>query len=244
MPISPDFTSVYAQSFEIDYFDCDIHGHLKLVDLCAKIQVVASQHSVLGGISFWDLQEDNQAWVVNKFKVEIDKMPKWQDTITITTWIEYLDGVKSVRNFDVTLNGEKIIRSSSLWVILKTERRRPEPMKLPHEHFEKFKNKIALHEPFSKFVNTDNGIVIDTDSVKYSDLDMVNHVTNIKYLEWVIDAVHANNTDIGAIKTVDMLFKRELVFPTTFTVVQNQTNTNQYEIKDTDGNINFQCILA
>lgn len=243
MPISPDFTSIYSQSFEIDYFDCDLNGHLKIVDLCAKIQMVASHHSVLGGISFWDLQEHNQAWVVTKFKIEIDQMPKWQDCIKITTWIELLDGVRSVRNFEVFLDGKKIIAASSLWVILNTARRRPEPMKLPHEHFEKFNTKIALEKPFSTFTTDNTTTVLATDKVKYSDLDMVNHVTNIKYLEWVIDAVHETNFPIGSIKSVDMLFKRELVFPASYNVVQCDTHSHQYEIRSATGEVNFQCIL-
>ncbi|MDR2223185.1 MAG: acyl-ACP thioesterase [Flavobacteriaceae bacterium] len=244
MPISPDFTSVYSHTFDVDYFDCDTTGHLKLVNLCAMIQMVASQHSVLGGISFWDLQATDQAWVVNKFKVEIEQYPKWQDQITITTWIELLDGVRSIRNFEVFLNDTKIATSSSLWVIMNTVRRRPEPMKLPHEQFEKFPDRIALKHPFTTFKNNTSFELLRTDTVKYSDLDMVNHVTNIKYLEWVIDAIHQKGQLINTIKSVDMVFKKEIVFPSTYYIGQCDDNVLQhYEIRNEEGQINFQCLI-
>jgi acyl-ACP thioesterase len=205
--------------------------------------MVASQHSVLGGISFWDLQTTDQAWVVNKFKVEVEQYPKWQDKITITTWIELLDGVRSIRNFEVFMGDVKIATSSSLWVIMNTVRRRPEPMKLPHEQFEKFPNRIALKESFASFKKDMTGNIIGNGQVKYSDLDMVNHVTNIKYLEWVIDAIHQSKQNIQAVKIVDMVFKKEIVFPSLYHIIQSDTMPEHYEIRNEEGQTNFQCII-
>lgn len=244
MPISPNFTSIYTQSFDIDYFDCDINAQLKLVDLCKMIQMASSTHAVLGGISFWDLQEANQSWVVYKFRVEINKMPKWQERIDITTWIETLDGIRSVRNFEVHCNGELIATASSMWVIMNTVRRRPEMMAIPSEHFTKHEGKKSIKGEFTTFDKKPESNHLVTDTVRYSDLDMVNHVTNIKYLEWVINALKASNTASKEVSVVDMHFNKELRFNQQYDITQSISNPTHYLINSEEGNLSFQCVIG
>ncbi len=244
MPISPAFTSIYEQSFLVDYFDCDTEGNLNIVDFCKLIQIASAQHSVLGGISFWDLQTVNQAWVVNKFRVEITRVPKWQEVIKVVTWIEKLDGIRSVRNFDVFIGDEKVAGASSLWVILNTVRRRPEAMTLPHDHFIKYSDKKAMAGDFFKYGKPETLTKLADSQVQYSDLDMVNHVTNIKYLEWIIDAVKMNDINIDSIKVVDMVFQKELRFKEEYAVFQSlEGNSNHYMIKNKEDQISFQCLI-
>ncbi|MEK6494620.1 acyl-[acyl-carrier-protein] thioesterase [Myroides odoratimimus] len=243
MPISPNFTSIYTQSFDIDYFDCDINAQLKTVDLCKMIQMASSNHAVLGGISFWDLQEANQSWVVYKFRVEIDRMPKWQERIDITTWIETLDGIRSVRNFEVHCNGELIASASSMWVIMNTVRRRPEVMAITHDHFTKHEDKKSIKGEFTTFDKNPKVNHLVTDSVKYSDLDMVNHVTNIKYLEWVINALKAKDTAPTDISVIDMHFNKELRFNQQYSIAQSVNQNNHYLINSEEGNLSFQCVI-
>ncbi|EHO08944.1 hypothetical protein HMPREF9714_02113 [Myroides odoratimimus CCUG 12901] len=243
MPISPNFTSIFTQSFDVDYFDCDINAQLKTVDLCKMIQMASSNHAVLGGISFWDLQEANQSWVVYKFRVEIDRMPKWQDRIEVSTWIETLDGIRSVRNFEVHCNGELVASASSMWVIMNTVRRRPEMMAIPHDHFTKHEDKKSIQNEFTTFQKKPETTHLITDKVRYSDLDMVNHVTNIKYLEWVINALKVSENTSKDISVVDMHFNKELRFNQEYTIEQCVANNNHFVIKSNEGDLNFQCVI-
>lgn len=244
MPIAPTFTSIYEQRFIVDYFDCDTEGNLNIVDFCKLIQIASAQHSVLGGISFWDLQTVNQAWVVNKFRVEITRVPKWQEEIRVVTWIEKLDGIRSVRNFEVFIEDEKVAGASSLWVILNTVRRRPEMMTLPHDHFIKYTDKKSIDGEFVKYGKPEALDKLVDSQVQYSDLDMVNHVTNIKYLEWIVDAVKMNDIHINSIKVVDMVFQKELRFKEEYSVFKSKEgNSNHYMIKNKEDQISFQCII-
>ncbi|WP_010250006.1 acyl-[acyl-carrier-protein] thioesterase [Myroides injenensis] len=245
MPISPLFKSIYEQEFEVDYFDCDINGNIKISDFCKLIQMVASNHAVVGGISYWDLQSVKQAWVINKFRLEIEILPKWQDTIKIVTWIQKLDGIRSTRNFEVYISDRKIAKASSLWVILNTERRRPEYMKLPHDHFIKYSNKTAITGEFYKFKKDYKTEKLSDYTVKYSDLDMVKHVTNIKYIEWIIDVIKEKDIKINDTPClIDMVFQKELLYKESC-VISQVLNSNQkhFIIQDAQDNINFQCII-
>ncbi|MHC5201628.1 acyl-[acyl-carrier-protein] thioesterase [Myroides sp. LJL119] len=244
MPISKDFNSIHQETFIIDYFDCDTNGKLKLVDLCKLLQLVSSNHSVLGGISLWDLEKHNQAWVLNKFRLEIDYMPSWQQTITISTWIEKLDGVRSIRNFQVLMDNKPIIGASSLWVIINTQTRRPQGLTIDHQHFTKYEQKKVFKSAFTNFSKQLELQFLANDVVRYSDLDMLKHVTNIKYIEWVIDAIHQNDLPLENIRILDMVFQKELIFKEPYTISRNiSQHQNHYIIQDDNQKVNFQCIL-
>ncbi|MGG5507291.1 MULTISPECIES: acyl-[acyl-carrier-protein] thioesterase [unclassified Myroides] len=243
MPISNHFTSIHQQSYEIDFFACSPSGHLKWVDLCKLVQSVSADHSVLGGISFWDLKEHNQAWVLSKFRIEKKaELPHWQDTITISTWIERLDGVRSIRNFEVYLKDQLIAVATSLWVIINTERRRPELIALPHEHFIKYTDKKVTQAEFAK-LHKGNYQKIDEVKVKLSDLDMVNHVTNIKYLEWCIDAAFACQKAVDKIQVIDMHFLKETRIDDICEICLLQENNQLHFQIGVNQVVHFYCLM-
>lgn len=243
MPISDQFTSIHKQSFEIDFFACSPSGHLKWVDLCKLIQSVSADHSVIGGISFWDLKTHNQAWVLSKFRIEKKaELPQWQDKITITTWIERLDGVRSIRNFEVYLKDQLIAVASSLWVIINTERRRPELIALPHDHFIKYTDKKVTEAEFAKLYKGDYQ-KIDHVRVKLSDLDMVHHVTNIKYLEWCIDAAFSCQKAVDKINVIDMHFLKETHIDAECDILFLQEEQQMHFQITTQDMVHFYCLM-
>ena len=76
MPIDPNFTSILSKDWEINFTQCTPSGYLKYTDLCNLLQLTAAAHSEVGGISFTDMQEFNQAWVLSRMRVEIIELPK------------------------------------------------------------------------------------------------------------------------------------------------------------------------
>jgi len=210
MPISSQFTSVYSKGWEINFTQCNPNGYLKYTDLCNLIQLTAAEHSELGGISFSDMQVFNQAWVLSRMRVEITELPKWKDLITINTWINSLENSRSVRAIEVLLNGRKIVGSETFWVVFNTKIRRPEELKLPISHFELFPERKAAKISFSKILADSSLGKIIKKAVAISDLDIVNHVNNVKYLEWCLDNLKTEIILKQQIESFEMNFLKEL----------------------------------
>lgn len=210
MPISNEFTSVLSKDWEINFTQCNPNGYLKYTDLCNLIQLTAAAHSELGGISFSDMQAFNQAWVLSRMRIEITELPKWKDVITINTWINSLEDSRSIRAIEVVLNGRKIIGSETFWVVFNTKIRRPEELKLPISHFELFQERKATDISLSKIIVEDSVEKINEKEVVLSDLDIVNHVNNVKYLEWCLDYVTPELILNQKIKSIEMNFLKEL----------------------------------
>jgi len=209
MQINPNFTSTYEQEFELTFLNCYPNGLLKYTDLCNFIQIVAGNHADLGGISYSDMQTKDQAWVVSRMRVEISKLPKWRDVVTMKTWIKSLENSRSIRCMEMYLNGEKIMGCETYWVVINTKTRRPENLALNHDHFQLFDinatvkptEKISTNEEFKKVGNK---------LVVFSDLDIVNHANNVKYLEWCLDFENPKKLLKSQVKAFDMNFMREL----------------------------------
>lgn len=211
MPISPDFTSVYEHEWEINFTQCTPYGYLKYADLCNLLQLTAAEHSIHGGLSFNDMQQHDQAWVLSRIRVEItDILPKWMDKVTVKTWIEDLQGSRSIRNIEMYLNGKKVAGASTFWAVFNTQLRKAEALALPHEHFEKFPGWQATEQHFSKINVSRDTEIAGSRKVVLSDLDIVNHVNNVKYLEWCLDTLNAKAVLKQEIKSFEMNFMREL----------------------------------
>jgi len=210
MPISNQFKSVFSKDWEINFTQCTPNGYLKYTDLCNLIQLTAAAHSEFGGISFSDMQAFDQAWVLSRMRVEITALPKWKDVITIKTWINTLENSRSVRAIEIVLNGNKIIGSETFWVVFNTKIRRPEELKLPISHFELFPERKATATRFSKIIIGEFLELIIKKKVLLSDLDIVNHVNNVKYLEWCLDYIEPEFILNKKIDSFEMNFLKEL----------------------------------
>lgn len=210
MPISKNFTSILSKDWEINFTQCAPNGYLKYTELCNLLQLTAAAHSEIGGISFSDMQEFHQAWVLSRMRIEITELPKWRDIITVKTWINSLENSRSVRALEMYVNGDKIVGSETFWAVFNTQTRRPEALALTYEHFELFPEEKATQETFSKINISNEKEVLFERIVSLSDLDIVNHVNNVKYLEWCLDLVDENLILNQKIRSFEMNFLKEL----------------------------------
>ena len=209
MPIAPNFTSILEQEYEINFLLCYPNGLLKYTELCNLLQITAGNHADLGGISYLDMQAHNQAWVMSRMRLEVDKLPKWGDKIIVKTWIKSLENSRSVRSMEVYLNNEKIIACESYWAVLNTKTRKSDTLELTHEHFEIF-NTNATKQETIKIDIEENAEEIGIRKVVLSDLDIVNHVNNVKYMEWCFDFENPKRLLKQELKAMDINFMREL----------------------------------
>ncbi len=224
MPISLDFTSIFSKDWEINFTQCMPNGYLKYTDLCNILQLTAAAHSEIGGISFTDMQEFNQAWVLSKMRVEISELPKWKDVVTVKTWINTLENSRSIRALEMYVSGKKIVGCETFWAVFNTEIRRPEALALPFKHFELYPEHKATIKPFSKINLNNETEIVFSKTVALSDLDIVNHVNNVKYLEWCIDFIDPKLILNQKIESFEMNFIKELSLKDKVTIHENLTS--------------------
>ena len=239
MPISQNFTSIFKQDWEINFLQCYPNGYLKYTDLCNILQLTAGTHAELGGISFSDMQQYNQAWVLSRMRVEIKRLPKWRDVVTVKTWINSLENSRSVRCLELYIGDEKIVGCETFWAVFNTNSRRPENLALRNEHFEKYPNLKAVATNFSKINIPEERHFLNSKKVVLSDLDIVNHANSVKYLEWCLDYVDYEIINKQQIKNFEMNYLKEVALGDEISIEKNETTFSVSK----DGKISFALKL-
>jgi acyl-ACP thioesterase len=228
MAISKNFSSVHEQHWTINFLQCGPNGKIRITDFCHLLQLTAHEHSVLGGLSFDDMQVFDQAWVLSNFYLEIEELPKKEETIVIKTWIVSMEGNQSLRALEVWQNDKKISGAITLWVVLNTKIRKPEKLALPFEHFQLFPSKLPTKKPLEKIRVLNEYDTYFTQNVKISDLDLVNHVNNVKYIEWCLDTISLNYLNENSISEIQINFLREMHWNQNFRLHQKKENRKFY----------------
>jgi acyl-ACP thioesterase len=231
MPIASNFTSVFSKDWEINFTQCLPNGFLKCTDLCNLLQLTAGDHAEMGGISFTDMQEFHQAWVLSRMRIEITRLPKWREVVTVKTWIVSLENSRSVRALEMYVGNEKVVGCETYWAVFNTKIRRPEALALPHEHFEKFPDWLPSEARVRKINFPEEMELINERAVVLSDLDIVNHVNNVKYLEWCLDLVDSKLLLKQRLQSFDMNFMKELMLGDPVAITGSETeNTSVYAV--------------
>lgn len=243
MPISKDFQSIHYKRWEIYFSQCDPTAKLKLTELANLFQLTASEHAVSAGLGFFDLQEYNHSWVLNRMRIEIDELPTWNDLIDVKTWVEILKGAKSIRDFTLEKDGQKLLGCSSLWAIFNTVKRRPDILQIDTSTIERYPDLKATDVPNSVLNQDFQDSTIIPYKVKFSDVDMINHVNNTKYLEWCLDTIDPSIMLEHRVKAIDMNFLRELSYNDEVEIHQS-IEEHQIQFKITHNEqVNFVCRL-
>lgn len=210
MPLSKDFKSMHHKKWEVYFSQCYPNGALKLPELANILQLTAAEHADLGGVGFDDLSQYDQSWVMNRMRIEIGDLPHFSQKIDVKTWIEELKGFKSTRSFEVSREGQKILGISSLWAIFNMKRRRPDALPFDTSYVEQFPDLHATVVPNQRvdfYFQVDEAF---NQTVQFSDLDIVNHVNNTKYLEWCINYIEPSLILEKRVRAIDLNFIKEL----------------------------------
>jgi len=180
----------HRRSFEVRTCDTDPYGRSTVRSLLLLLQEAATSHATELGVAVDFLIENRLAWVMLRLNVNMSTWPRGGDTITVATWVHSAGKVMTERRFRVVGGDGKMMGEIvTQWVILDTERRRP--VRLPPFALEAIEPVVHAAAPVSldelpEVEAPDHRRVFE---VRYSDLDIAQHVNNAAYIQWAVETV-------------------------------------------------------
>lgn len=191
----------FQESFKIRASEIDFNQRATLPAICNLLQEIAGNHARELKFDITDLQQDELTWVLRRLNVKIARFPKWREEITIKTWPSSGDGLRAYRDFlIIDENGDVIGKSLTYWLIMDMQSRRP--TRIPKEILQLAPDETDHVLPVTKadFSDIDRGGYSQQFKVRKSDLDLNQHVNNVRYIEWALsclpEEVSVSKTDI------------------------------------------------
>ncbi len=215
----------YQEQFKIRASEIDFEQKATLPAICNLLQEVAGNHARQLQFDITDLQKEKLTWVLHRLCIKMIRFPDWRETITVKSWPSSGDGLRAYRDFLILDSDENVIgKSLSYWLIMNIDSRRPS--RIPKEILQMAPKNTEHVLPvtdgnFQKIEDADN---TQSFEVRKSDLDLNQHLNNVRYVEWMLSCLPEN----AEVSEIDIQFLAESVFgDTNITEIhKNSTESN------------------
>ena len=178
---------MYKKEFIISNNDVDYRFNLKPANLYRIFQDIALKATEEVGSDSISLSKRGIDWVITRMDVEIKRLPRCNEKITVCTYPGKDLAMLYPRYFYILdENNNVIIRASSIWALIDAKTRKvivdkDTIKKLPPETSE-----FELPLP-GKIAASEEKNLIETRTIHYSDLDFNCHMNNVRYVELLMD---------------------------------------------------------
>lgn len=214
--------TTFSQTYRIGISQVDTTRKLKLSALEAMFMETGSFHCEQAGLGIEDTKRMGITWVITKMRMEINRLPKVWETVTVETWP--LEKGKITFDRDYVLmseNNEVLVRATSRWCLINEKTRTPVP-KVMVKHTQpnafavpQFDSAFLVVEPVENKGKQHN--------ILYSDLDFNQHITNTKYFDIALDTLKKDEIEGLDIGAVQMNFVAEAPYDSKLFVAKKQT---------------------
>jgi len=182
-------TPVYESEIQVRLFECDFSGRWKPAAFFQNLTEIAGGHAAQLGFGFEQMTPRSLAWVHSRIKIQFLRFPASEERLTVRTWPKTIQQkLFYVRDFEVLdVAGEPVALATSAWLVINTATRHLVPpaaldIKLPEA------GRSALDERLDKLVLDRPGEERHRLRAGYSAVDVLGHVNNSRYVEWICDA--------------------------------------------------------
>ncbi len=177
---------IYKQKFTLSHMHVDRFGRATPAALLYLVQEAAGQHCALLEVDHDTLSRKQLFWAVTRNRVQISRLPRLGETVTVETWPMPTTRVaypRSVVAYDE--NRQELFRSISLWVLMDSESR---GMILPGKSGITVSGILTGTELTAPHAIATRPMAnTATRTVGFTLLDRNGHMNNTRYMDWVYD---------------------------------------------------------
>ena len=224
--LQPD--NSFVKTFEIGSHIADFNRELFPTQLFNLMQEAAVSHSEARGLGWDALHDRGLFWALSKMDVEIIRMPRWLEKIRITTWSKEYHLLVQPRDFFVeTEDGELLVRATSNWALVDLEGK-------PHlieEVKDLLRHRLgcdALEKPATRLRKVTEGEWSEVHPVRYSHLDLNQHVNNTAYITWVMDNFNHEFHRTHRIQSISINYLMQTLPGSHYHILQQETEANHF----------------
>ena len=234
----------YQMKMKIPFDMADMNGHIKLPDVILLSLQVSGMQSIELGVSDKAILEDyNLVWIITEYDIEVVRLPRFAEEITIETEALSYNRLFCYRRFTIyDESGQELIHMMATFVLMDRDSRKVHAVEpeIVAPYQSEFNKKLirgskyeSLEEPISKDYH-----------VRFYDLDMNGHVNNSKYLDWIFEVMGAEFLTHYIPKKINLKYVKEVRPGGVITSAVERTGLESKHEITSDGATNAQAIIT
>ena len=181
--------AVWRQPWQIHSYDVDFRKRATVSAICRTFLEAAWNHAEKLGFGFGDLARQNKLWVLARLLVQCERPLKWGERVELSTWPRGASGLFALRDFVIGDGaGNRASAGTSSWLVLDTQNHRPQRLEKLAFRLPNHPAGGATDREARKLTDVHPGTPSLTTAVRYSDLDVNDHVNSATYVTWLLDA--------------------------------------------------------
>lgn len=203
---------ITKETLKVRYSELDCTMTLKPVALFQFFQDVASDNAEKLGFGYSFIIKRNLAWFLLKYRMEFIDYPENIYNLTIETNPRGYNKLFAFRDFLIKHEDKIIGHATSTWGLINLDTKTMTPISSVLEN-SPYMNQFIKNDSDLKYQKIKQLERIDFErsfDVRFDELDINQHANNANYISWALEPLDFEFRKNNKIKTIDMIFKKEL----------------------------------
>jgi medium-chain acyl-[acyl-carrier-protein] hydrolase len=184
-----EIKTIWEEEVPVRSFETDFMERWKPSCIFQAMQETATHHASHFGFPYKFMLDKDLIWIISRVKVKFFTLPVLGDRVIIRTWPKGIQQkVFFMRDFQLlSPDGRQFVVATTAWILVSPKARRfllPQalPGKVPDNDglsaMDELLEKIPLPDGMPERLQVQAG---------YSSVDLMGHVNNARYVEWISD---------------------------------------------------------
>ncbi|NWJ50484.1 MAG: hypothetical protein HXX14_06430 [Bacteroidetes bacterium] len=216
---------VWQERFKLRTYDVDFNNRMKISSLFNFMQEAAANSANSLGFGYDQMVAKQLFWVISRAKIEFTTFPALDEEIIVETWPRTIDKLYAIRDF-IIYNQDmiEIARATTSWLMINGANMRPQRLNSNQIEVATFEGKIAIETLCEKIepLAGSNIKTINTVKIGYNDIDINQHVSNVKYVELIFNAFPIDFLRDKQITKFEINFLTESKYDDVLTIKRDQ----------------------
>lgn len=229
-----------TREYEVNYSHIDNRGIAKPSFLWNIMQDAATVHAEALHIGPLDLRI---VWVLSRIKARLTRPLLPYERLRCETWCPGIKGASWYRSFSFFVDNKPVGDAQSMWVTLDPETHRiVRPGAFPEAEQYLHTSRGELFAPLPK-LSCDNVRLHHVHEVRYSDLDVNNHVNNVRAVELISDALDLYKQP-GYVSELQVNYTAETACGESLSLLTGTADSARYIRGEADGKTRFEALAT
>lgn len=219
--------------------DVTMYRKLRPSVLLRLLQEISIAHTEALGAGRAKTLDNGVLWVVARMKLEISRLPSYDENITLESWAGKTMRVLFPRYYEVyDDSGNEIIKASAVWLLMDEKTR--------HMTFPEAYGVVVPHSDKNIDIALPCGVSLGaqknkkTFEVAYSQVDINGHMNNSKYIDEAEDLLGAKYLKNHELRSLEIEYKSEIKLGQIVTLEHTLENDGLQLIGFAEGNPCFE----